>query len=108
MFERERLYKDIFGTISSYSVEGNIANLVLIEDAIEVYKNKSAVAVLKQLFDSDGVEDGDIISPAGRDVLLKHQFCVKTIKNKQWGYQTCTYHGAWAIKVIEWLEANDK
>jgi len=105
------LYKDIFGEPLYFALNEHSYNLNTLENALSVYSNKSAVAVLRQLYESDGVYDGDLISPYGRDVLLQNDFCVKIIKNKNYGYQACNYRGAKALKIIEWIEKyveNDK
>lgn len=101
---KEEIYLDVFGDPALDSADEYVDNMSIIDDVLSIYNINSAIQTLKSLFNSDGLYDGDIPSTYGRDVLLEKGFCSKSIKNKEWGYQVCTYRGAWAMKVVDWMD----
>jgi hypothetical protein len=45
--------------------------------------------------------DGDVPSKTGRDRLLENGYMEKVIVKGEWGYNACTYRGAWAYRLID-------
>lgn len=54
---------------------------------------KCALDELENLILNGPVNDGDLISKKGRDILLIHKLAVKVIVKGNWGYQCATYLG---------------
>lgn len=102
-----KIYYNVFGNPNLDNTDEYIHNMEIITTAANIILNyKSSVEVLKALYESDGLHDGDISSKYGRDILLNYDFACKCIKKGEWGFQVCTYKGAWALKVIDWIETD--
>lgn len=56
---------------------------------------------IRAAFASGPLADGDVPSKAARDQLLEEEYIAKVIVKCEWGYNACTYKGAWAFKLIE-------
>ena len=97
--DHEALYNEVFGLMSLDTDSEIKNNALIINNALNI--SSAAKDVLYQLYESDALEDGDVISKSGRDTLIELGFASKLVLKREWGYQACTYLGAWAVKIIE-------
>ncbi len=75
--------------------------LELVEIALSL--SGAAKDVLRQLRNSGPVEDGDVVSKAGRNDLINCGAAVKICVKGEQGYQACTYRGWSLAKIVEAL-----
>ena len=52
-------------------------------------------------FEKGVLEDGDTPSKSSRDSLLEKGYMAKVISRGEWGFNACTYKGAWAYRLIQ-------
>lgn len=93
------VYECVFGKIDLCSKQEIAENLALID--IVTGLSSAAIDTLHAAFKAGPLYDGDVPSKSGRDELLSHGLVGKTITKGEWGFNACTYRGAWAIKVLD-------
>jgi len=92
------VYEHAFGQIDLSTKNEIIENLKLIQLASQLDAGQRDTLIAS--FNSGPLDDGCVPSKAGRDELLKSGLIAKTIKCGEWGYNACTYKGAWVAKVL--------
>ncbi|WP_407112933.1 hypothetical protein [Bradyrhizobium sp. LMG 9283] len=60
-----------------------------------------AINTLRAAFKAGPLDDGDVPSKAGRDELVSLGLMVKVIIKGDWGYNACTYKGAYGVRGLD-------
>ncbi len=92
-------YESAFGKFDLSSKSEMVDNLALMDIAVSL--SSAAVETLRAAFKDGPLFDGDVPSKCGRDELLEHGLVAMVINEGGWGFNACTYKGAWAMKVID-------
>lgn len=66
-------------------------------------RNRRLHEQLYQLHARGPVWDGDVVSKSDRSALLEIGACAKVTKGGEWGYNACTYAGAYLLNIYDWL-----
>lgn len=90
------LYKDVFGNIELDTQKEIISNLEVMDLAFNL--SGAEIDTLNCAFKTGPLEDGDVPSKSGRDELVSKGLMGRVIVNGAWGYNACTYKGAWVQK----------
>lgn len=92
-----KIYTEAFGDITLDTKNEIIHNLDIIGGALSMTGEEAET--LRACFKAGPLFDGDVPSKNGRDGCLDKGFIEKTITKGEWGFNACTYRGAWALAV---------
>ena len=67
----------------------------------QIIDGQGLLEQLRQLYDSGPIWDGNVISKADRDQLLRWGLATKVCVEGEDGYQACTYRGRSVLKAID-------
>ena len=94
------IYKMAFGNPNLDSSDEQKHNLDILRFAIGL-KNPDTLAAL---YNKGPLHDGDVPDKTDRDLLISQNYAAHTIKDGQWGYNVCTYRGAWLYKCVRAID----
>ena len=94
----DELYAEAFGDKTLEDAEEIAANLKIIAD-VRAFTG-AEIDTLVGAFREGPLYDGNVPSKSGRSLLVQKGYMTRCIVKGEWGYNACTYSGAWAYKVL--------
>lgn len=98
-----KVFNDVFGPFSLFSMGEITSHLLLIEAAKAL--TYSEAETLRGAYEAGPLSDGDVVSGRDRDELVSKGLLVKVVVMGSDGFNACTHKGAWVHRCRKAMSA---